>query len=307
MSQRLRLFAPRAPKLGAVACAAALALAVAGCSKGVDKKIDASSADAYQSSVADLEKDLQAPQRAELADALREVQWSAADPQGEQRSGAAGSGPRWMDDATFRSRALQAVDGKSGRDILAQARQLALARERAQTARVSEEIAVLEAQRQAREKAAAALAAIQVESAAWSWDESLGYGRPVLRAKIRNGGEQPLTAVALEAKPAQGGPAAAAGAWTVELSPPLERGQERETSVAPDPFSAVDPWAAPALAQAGGSVELAARAQNAFGLGGVKVAPDFTAEQQARLDALKTESQRLRALDEKLAKTPENQ
>ena len=263
----------------AAAAMAAAALLLAGCSKGLDAKIDASDESAYEASVQSVEKSMSDAERAQFAAALREVEWSAADPQADER--AAPSNPRsaWIANESLEQAARRAVDGKTGRQIVAAAQSLANARQNAQAATLGAEIQRLRKNRDDRQQKQALLDQIQVDGGQWVWDDALGFGRLTLKLSVANKTSQPLSSIDLapglgeaqEAREAnaQSSPcasaaagasaasapaaapcvaanraetsvAAGARAWRVELAPPLAAGETRAVALAVNPYSSTE-------------------------------------------------------------------
>ena len=268
-------------------------LLLAGCSRGLDHRVDGSSEAGYRASLAKIRKASSDSDMKRLEDAIRVL--AVTDVSIGFEGGILGA-LRKLEGKPVESLAefvMTQVDGRTGREILAEADKRKRDQAEKQLAAVEAEMARLKKAKAEKEAAKDFLAKIQIAEPRIAVTGT-GAGRTgILDFKVVNGSEEALASLFLRAAvTGSEGRVLLADEFNYRASPPIGVGQTREVRL---PSSAPNKWNSPELAQ---HVELGLQLQveNAVTTGGSRLAASFTAKDADRLALLERDHPVLQAL-----------
>ncbi len=273
-----------------------LLLVLAACSKGLDRKINASSESNFETSLADIKKKASAEEAAQLDQAM--IALAVADVSIGYEGGillafqklAASKSPEQLG-----STLMALVDGKTGREVVDMGRQRLKSEGAKQLAAGDKEIALLKQMRDENVAKRGALEGIVVSDATLRFSSVGPEKQSVLDFKVRNGTATGLSHLFLRGTVSEvaGGKVLASEDFSYKLSQsPLLPGETKAIRL---PQGARSKWNQP---EVWGKDALAFKVEviNAEDLAGQKLTTAFTSKDQARLDQLEANRKALSAL-----------
>lgn len=197
-----------------------------------DPKIDASTEESMKASVAQVRESLPAEKRDEFDKSLALLalnQINFADMLSNSGSG-----------ADVEAKMRQAVDGKTGDEIIAAAARVEAERKAKEREQALQEIAELQIKQQQAESARAALASFEVtRSRFYKEPQRYGSPKPVIELSVKNGTEHAVARAYFEGTIASPGRSVPwlKDTFNYSISGGLEPGEEAKWSLAPNMFS----------------------------------------------------------------------
>ena len=255
-------------------------MCVSGCTKPLDRKIDASSERSYKESLSAIEAKLTPDEKAKFEKSLQVVAFSSAVP---KEDGVLGLMAAVKDPGAIEAKALGAVNGKTPREVIAQANTILKDRAKAELTSINQEIADLQKRKAGADKAKALLSTITVAEPRYYWTSST-FPEPVLDFKVTNGSGVALSRIffhGIVSTPGRTIP------WieddfNYEIPGGLEKGETRHLRLAPNQFSK---WGTQET-QGRKDLVSAVSVVNAAGPDGKMLAPVFGKNDHERLTEL---------------------
>lgn len=221
-------------KINIMAIAALLVLALSGCDKILPEPTIDTSTDALMKTTSqEVRSSLPEADRSKFDEALKLLAFSQIDMKDIFAAGAADTG-------SVESKMKESLHGKTAQQVIAEAEDIKLEREKRQREQAIKEIAELEKKREAALKAKEELKKFQVLRSRFTQEEQKYRGKqPVIEITVKNGTSSPVSRAYFEgtiASPDRSVP------WHVDtfnysISGGLESGEEQTWTLAPNMFS----------------------------------------------------------------------
>jgi len=264
-----------------------IALLLTACSSGLDQKIDASTDSAFRSSLARIQQSVSPEQARELEDALRML--AVSDVSIGYEGGILGALKKLEGQSPdqLREAVQAAVNGKTGKAIIAAAAQRRKEQASKQLASVEEELAALNKAGADYEANKEILTKIEIQVPRLGYAPTERGKMAMLEFKVINNTELRLTALFLRASAVDPGSTKVLFADDINYKLPagLAPGEAKDIRL---PYSQPDKWNAPELAKRS-ETELEVAVVNAESAPGKKLVPNFTYKDAQRVAELEQE------------------
>jgi len=257
-----------------------LAALLVGCAKPLDRKIDASSEKSYKESLASIEAKLTPDEKAKFEKSLQVVGFSSVMP---KEGGLLALMAAVKDPGAMETKMLGAVNGKTPRQIIAQADDIVRKRETAELASVNDELADLRNRKAGADAARALLSKIAVVEPRYYWATG-DFPEPILDFEVTNGTSVPLSRILFHGVVSTPGRAIPwiEGDFNYKVPGGIEKGETQHLQLGPNRFSR---WGAQEI-QGRKDLVFTVTVVNAEGPDGKALAPDFGKDDEARLAEL---------------------
>ncbi|BFM15617.1 hypothetical protein R50073_18000 [Maricurvus nonylphenolicus] len=221
-------------KTNTLAISALLMLALSGCDKILSEPtIDTSTDELMKTTSQEVRSSLPEADRSKFDNALKLLAFSQIDMKDLFAAGAA-------DTESIESRMKESLHGKTAQQVIAEAENIKLEREKRQREQAVVEIAELEKKREASAKAIKELKKFQVIRSRFTQEEQKYRGKqPIIDITVKNGTDSPVSRAYFEGTIASPGRSVP---WHVDtfnysISGGLEPGEEQSWRLAPNRFS----------------------------------------------------------------------
>lgn len=269
------------------------ALVLSACGGGLDQKLDGTSEATYRASLDKIRKGSSPEQMKQLEDALRVLAISDVSIGFEGGILGAMEKMRAKSPESLADMVLSAVNGRTGREVIAAANQRKKEQAEKQLPAAKAEMATLRKARTEKEASREFLAKVQIQEPRIAILGSGAQRMGILDFKVANGSEEALASLFLRASvTGADGKVLLTDEFTYRASPPIAAAQTREVRL---PSSSPNKWNTPELASQS-QLALQLQVENAMTPAGSKLAASFTQKDADRLAALEKQQPQLEAL-----------
>jgi hypothetical protein len=258
-----------------------LATFLAACSGPMDTKIDGSTPDAYQKSLSAIKSRMSPEDAKRFEDSLVVVGMSAMIP---KEGGLLGMFAAMGNPEQLQRKAMEAVNGKTPREIIQAADAQKRERAEGELRSVTEELATLEKRKAEADASRPFLAKIVVGAPRYYWRTGSYMDQPMISMRVTNNTDKALSRIYYHGTVTTPGRTIP---WidddfNNEIRGGLEPGESKDLDLAPNMFSN---WG-PKETKERTDLVLTVRVINAEGVDHSKIAPEFEKQDEARLQQL---------------------
>ena len=257
------------------------ALTLAGCTQPLDTKIDGSSQAAYEKSLTAIKVKLTPEETTKFEEALQVVAFSEVMPKDGNLFSMLAA---FKDPEALKAKMLQAVNGKTPREVISMAANKIKERAKEELKSVTSEIAELEKRKTGAGKAKELLAKIVVTDAKFYWSSGF-LPHPIIDFKVANNTGVPLARLYFHGVVSTPGRAIpwVEDDFNYEVSGGLENAESKHLTLSPNQFSE---WGKRET-QERKDLVMTIAVVNAEGADKTKLADEFNKEAEARLSKLR--------------------